>query len=199
MQALNFRHRVHDFSNAAGVEQIFVEVMGVTMVAQIETKYMVAGAMQGTRRRQHVVGLGAAFPTVQQDHQIRRCVGMGIETPQQTRTVRGCYQLGASPSDDPPAAPRDHALTRRTAGDDGLDMTVAQNRRRHKRAGCLPAWCCAYHDVTRLFGQQCDFNPVVEIGHLIPLPGTQARRQRRIVRGGPIRAVGCDNHGQAIV
>ena len=59
-------HRAHHFRQAAGMEQLAIEVMRGAVIAQVEAHDFEALLEQGLRHRQHIRGIGAAFPAVQQ-------------------------------------------------------------------------------------------------------------------------------------
>ena len=52
------------------MEDVFVEMMRWTVVAEVETEDVAAAFEQMTAERQHIQRVGAAFPAVQQHHEI---------------------------------------------------------------------------------------------------------------------------------
>ncbi len=61
------RHRAADLGQPAGMEQALVQVVRGAVVAQVQAHHLHASGMQVRGQRQHVVGIRAAFPAVQQD------------------------------------------------------------------------------------------------------------------------------------
>ena len=59
-------HRAHHFGQPAGMEQLAVEMMRGAVIAQVQAHDFEAAREQGLRQRQHVGGVGAAFPAMQQ-------------------------------------------------------------------------------------------------------------------------------------
>ena len=59
-------HRADHFRQPAGMEQLAVQMVRGAVIAQIEAHDLEARCEQGLRQRQHVGGVGAALPAVQQ-------------------------------------------------------------------------------------------------------------------------------------
>ena len=61
--------RIHHLADAAGMKQTFIQGVSVAVIAEIEPKDLETGLVQDGGRGEDVVGVRAAFPTVQQNHQ----------------------------------------------------------------------------------------------------------------------------------
>ena len=59
-------HGADHLGQAAGMKQLAIEVMRRAVIAQVEAHDLEACDEQGLRQRQHVRGVGAAFPAMQQ-------------------------------------------------------------------------------------------------------------------------------------
>ena len=72
MTLAHVRDRIEHLVDATGVEQPFVERLGVAVVAQIQPEHGEARPEKRAAGRQYVIGVGGAFPAVQQDDETSR-------------------------------------------------------------------------------------------------------------------------------
>jgi hypothetical protein len=71
-------HRAHHLRQAAGVEQLAVQVMSRTVIAQVEAHDFESSGEQAARECQLVGRVRAAFPPVQQHDQLAARIATGL-------------------------------------------------------------------------------------------------------------------------
>ncbi len=126
-------HTAHGFVQPARVEQAGVQVMGVAVIAQLKAKHTVAALKQRRRRGQHVLGLGAAFPAVNQDGQRPVVAACAVKAGQRD-AVAGVKLNVAGVLKQAARATRDERRAQLQAGERGLDVPVGQRPAGRERA-----------------------------------------------------------------
>ena len=89
---LDVGHGTADFGQTTGVKDLWIQMMCVAVIAQVEAHHVDACIEQRLPERQHVISIGAALPPVQQNGQrARRLERRGMQSLQRD-AIAACEQ-----------------------------------------------------------------------------------------------------------
>jgi hypothetical protein len=162
VQPLQFAHGAHHLGDAAGMEQLGIEVVAVAVVTQVQADDVVPRVEQALPERQQVQRAGAALPAVQQHRELGRWrtagVGLAREQREQPHAIATVDEKFTRDLAQDRRAPLDAGAAQRQARVDRLDVRVAQPPGWHevrRRPGLRPVgWAHALGRIrnsTRLF------------------------------------------------
>src|SRR6056297_4058453 len=127
VSSTDLAYGVYHLEQSAGVEQLDVEVMGFTVVAEIQAKGIVTGTIKRGGSGQQIVRLAAALPAMEKDDQsVATMQGRTIQKPEQSRPVRGLDDLALTGGQIIRSLALHPPLANRAGGQQGLDMAVSQ-------------------------------------------------------------------------
>ncbi len=132
-------HGTDDFGQPAGMKQLAVQMVRGAVIAQVEPHHFEVRGKQGLRERQHVGGVRAAFPAMQQHREplagfapAFRGAGMKGLQRDAVAAIEQQFLAGGAHRDGAPLA---RAPAAAAAGQDGLEVRAAQPAPGSKR-GC---------------------------------------------------------------
>src|SRR5690348_1433831 len=112
------------------MEQLPVQMMGITVVPQVESYDLKAALEKQLRQREYVQGLRAAFPTMQKDgHPAGAVLWTRVKT-LQPNSIAAVEQEGFLSSDYRRGPAHDRSTARRRACQHGLQVPVPEPPRR---------------------------------------------------------------------
>ena len=142
-----FRHRPHradHLGDAAGVEQVLVQVMGIAVIAEMQPEHVEAFGQHPGAGMQQVARLGTAFPAVQQHDQaerLRTLLLRGVEAlkPHVFAAVQDVLDLARH---ETAGSPTCRHAAQAAGGEHRLHMRIAQ------QGGWAEAGCVGAHRIT---------------------------------------------------
>ena len=168
-------HRADHLGQAAGVEQVPVEVMGLAVIAQVEAQHVEAAREQQLRRVTARRGVGAALPAVQQHHRAAVARRRARQEALQAHARAAVEQQLARRGEQRRRTPQDarRAASRCSPASTARGGCAASAPGGSHRQRCARAYFRSTH---------ADLDAIVGAGGAVPVAGGELAPGRRIRR-----------------